>query len=372
MEKPEPSSLYRDYVRDSSNHMPVEKCNAYGLAHAQGIYEGQRSVCEDKRVVNLTRSGYIGSQRYGTILWSGDTYASWDTLKKQIVAGLNFCASGLPYWTLDIGAFFVKQGKPWFWSGAYANGADDMGYRELYTRWFQYGAFLPVFRAHGTDVRREVWAFGEPGEMFYDALVSAIDLRYRLMPYIYALAGSCWHEDDTMMRMLAFDFPHDTHAVTIKDQYMFGKNIMVCPVTKPMYYEVNSEPLECVEYTRQVYLPSGTKWYDFWTNQIYDGGTIIRAAADISKIPLFVREGSIIPMMESGESEPTLRIYPGKDSEFMFYEDNGDGYDYEEGGYSVTGIRWDDAAKAVSYHTVHSPKEGKRHIPEFKVDIQIT
>ena len=362
IEKPEPSALYHDYVKDSSNHMPVEKCNSYGLVHAQSMYEGQRADCTKKRVINLTRSGYTGSQRYGTILWSGDTYASWDTLKKQIAAGLNFCASGLPYWTLDIGAFFIKRGTNWFWCGEYEGGNDDLGYRELYTRWFQYGAFLPIFRAHGTDIRREVWAFGEPGEIFYDALVSAINLRYQLMPYIYSLAGNCWLNDDTMMRMLAFDFPHDTKAADVKDQYMFGRNIMVCPVTEPMYYEAESKPIASSIYSRKVYLPSGTGWYDFWTNQRYEGGSIIETAADINKIPLFVPEGSIIPM-DGGE----LRVYPGKNGEFMLYEDEGDGYGYEKGAYSLTRIIWRDDIKEVAYNTVHSFNEQAGEIPNFNV-----
>ena len=365
VEKPEPSSLYSDYVRDSSNHMPVEKCNAYGLVHAEGIYEGQRGLRDDKRVINLTRSGYTGSQRYGTILWSGDTSASWDTFKNQIVAGLNFCASGMPYWTLDIGAFFVKQGTPWFWAGEYQDGTDDLGYRELYTRWFQYGAFLPIFRAHGTDVRREVWAFGEPGEVFYDTLVATIDLRYRLMPYIYSLAGSCWYNDDTIMRMLAFDFPADRKAVEIKDQYMFGKSIMVCPVTEPMYYSAGSKPVECAEYTRTVYLPEGTNWYDFWTGCLYEGGQTIKACADITKIPLYVREGSIIPITDDGQ--PTLRIYPGKDAEFLYYEDTGDGYGYEKGNYSLTRINWHENTKQVSYSAIHSPEGEESKVPEFNV-----
>lgn len=365
-EKPEPSALYYEYVKETSNSIPVEKCNAYGLVHAQGVYEGQRSTGSEKRVVNLTRSGYTGSQRYGTILWSGDTSASWDTLKKQIAAGLNFCASGLPYWTLDIGGFFVKQGKPWYWSGEYEAGNSDLGYRELYTRWFQFGAFLPIFRTHGTDVRREVWAFGEEGEMFYDALVGAIRLRYRLMPYIYSLAGSCWHEDGTMMRMLAFDFPNDPKALAIKDQFMFGQSIMVCPVTQPMYYTAGSKPVTCADYTRPVYLPSGTRWIDFWTNQVYEGGNEIHAAADISKIPLFIREGSILPTVkpitfsdETRDQEIELNIYPGRDCSLMFYSDDGDGYGYENGEYSLAQIQWNDSTREITYKSIHGTEKNR-------------
>ena len=360
-EKPEPSALYFDYVRDSSNHMPVEKCNTFGLVHAQGIYEGQREVCDKKRVVNLTRSGYAGSQRYGTILWSGDISASWETLKKQIVAGLNFTASGLPYWTLDIGAFFVKQGRNWFWNGSYQNGTEDLGYKELYTRWFWYGAFLPIFRAHGTDIRREVWAFGEPGDMFYDSLVAAIELRYKLMPYIYSYAGQCWHSDYTIMRMLAFDFPHDEIAVGIKDQYMFGSQIMVCPVTEPMYYNEGSSPIEGAKYTKTVYLPKGSQWYDFKTNKVHEGGTYVEANADITGIPLFVKAGSIIPM---DEGEPTLYVYPGLDGKFMYYSDAGDGYGYENGEYSLTKIKWSEKDREVTFKALHGEV-----VDKFKVVI---
>ena len=362
--KPETIKMYNQFFQESSNFIPAEYCNAYGLVHAQGIYEGQRAVTEDKRVINLTRSGYTGQQKYGTVLWSGDTSASWDTLKKQIVAGLNFCASGLPYWTLDIGGFFVKQGTPWYWSGEYDEGTDDLGYRELYTRWFQYGAFLPIFRAHGTDIRREIWAFGEPGGMFYDALVKAIQLRYKLIPYIYSLAADVWYNDGTIMRMLAFDFPADKKALEVKDQYMFGKSLMVCPVTAPMYYTSGSKPVENASLSRTVYLPEGTKWYDFWTNKLYDGGQYIKAAADISGIPLFVREGSIIPMAkpmnyvdEDPDGKIELKIYPGRSCEFMFYDDDGDGYAYEKGEYSLIRVVWHDDAGKLTYETISSGKK---------------
>ena len=207
--KPEAGQMYYDFVKEAGNFMPIRLANAYGLYHAKAIYEGQRDCTEDKRVINLIRSAYAGSQKYGTISWSGDIYADWDTLKKQIVAGLNFCASGMPYWTLDIGAFFVKKGEEWFWNGHYENGNADPGYRELYVRWLQYGVFLPIFRSHGTDCRREPWNSGDKGDPFYDAILSAIRLRYHLLPYIYSLAGNVWRKNGTIMRLLAFDFPED-------------------------------------------------------------------------------------------------------------------------------------------------------------------
>jgi len=360
MEKPEPSAMFCEFIQESSKFIPVEKCNSYGLVHAQGIYEGQRNTSHHKRVLNLTRSGYTGQQRYGTVLWSGDTCASWQTLQKQIVAGLNFCASGIPYWTLDIGAFFVKKGLQWFWDGEYENGCDDLGYRELYTRWYQYGAFLPIFRSHGTDTRRELWNYGQPGDMFYDALLRANQLRYQLMPYIYSISGSVWRNDETMMRMLAFDFKYDNRAINITDQFLFGTSLMVCPVTNPMYFESGSVAIKDSPKTRSVYLPDGVRWYDFWTNQVHEGGRTITVNADIDMIPLFVREGGIIPMSQTMcyvdeviDAPLEVRVYPGIDSCFDLYEDDGDGYQYENGAYSITKMVWNDKERKL---TIHGPE----------------
>lgn len=346
-QKPEPSKMYHEFFETSSKYIPALYSNSYGLMHAITMYEGQREITDKKRVVNLTRNGYIGQQRYGTILWSGDISASWDTLKKQIAAGLNLTVCGLPYWTLDIGGFFVKKGIQWFWNGEYEEGYEDFGYRELFTRWFQLGCFLPIFRSHGTDIRRELWNFGEKGTMFYDTLIKYNQLRYKLMPYIYSMAGKVWKEDYTMLRMLAFDFPNDKKARETADQYMFGDSIMVCPVTKPMYYEVGSKPIEGVEKSIEVYLPSGIGWYDFWTGDFYQGGQTIIADASIDKIPLFVKEGSMIPTTEVVEyvnqninAPLDIHIYTGKDIEFELYEDEGNGYAYEDGAYAVTKMFW--------------------------------
>lgn len=349
-EKPIPEKMYEEFLEQTQKLMPSDLGNAYGLFHAQGIYEGQRAAEPNKRVVNLIRSGYIGSQKYGTIFWSGDTYASWDNLRKQIAAGLNFCASGLPYWTFDIGGFFVKSGQPWFWAGEYDEGNDDLGYRELFTRWFQMGALLPIFRNHGTDVRRELWEFGESGDMFYDALIAANRLRYRLLPYIYSCAGKAWKEDATIMRLLAFDFMDDAEALLIEDQYLLGPSLMVCPVTYPMYYEKNSKILEGVPKVREVYFPAGSEWYDFWTGEKYEGGQTVSVCADIRRIPLFVKAGSIIPMagreIEYTDALPDagihIHVYPGKDTEYELYEDSGDGYEYEQGCFSIRKIRWNE------------------------------
>ena len=358
IDEPVAPYMYQNFLRDASQFMPRDLANAYGLAHSRTVYEGQRSVTDKYRVCNLTRSTFTGGQRYGAILWSGDISARWEILKKQIPAGLNFCVSGLPYWTLDIGAFFVRRGPNWFWNGDYDKTTEDLGYRELFTRWFQLGAFLPVFRCHGTEARREPWNYGSDGDMFYDSIKSAINLRYSLIPYIYSSAADVYFNDGTILRMLAFDFRNDSVACEIKDQFMFGKSIMVCPVTEPMYYGINSVRIEGSDYKRDVYLPEGTDWYDFYTKEKYSGGQWISVKADISTIPLFVRAGSIIPGTEpvrhtaqSSQAEIKYNIFPGKDADFTLYDDDGDGYGYEKGEYRITKLHWNDSAKKLEINS---------------------
>ncbi len=374
--RPEPDQNFYRFHETAKNYIAEENTNAFPLVHSMAVYEGQRSVTDRKRVVNLTRSGYTGQQKYGTIVWSGDTSAKWATLKKQIPAGLNFCAAGMPYWTMDIGAFFVKRGNFWFWDGEYEDGCEDMGYRELYTRWFQYGAFLPVFRSHGTDTRREVWRFGEKGDMFYDALVKFIELRYRLLPYIYSMAGMVTLRNYTMLRMLAFDFAQDPKVLDVKDQFLFGSAIMVCPVTRPMYYVHNSVPLENVDKTREVYLPAGAAWYDFWTGRKLDGGRVVTAEAPIDTMPLYVRAGSILPTAEvaqhsgaSSNSELRLLVYPGADGAFTIYQDENDNYNYEKGEYALIELNWDDASSALTIGKRKGAYAGMPETIRFTVEV---
>ncbi|RKP49943.1 DUF5110 domain-containing protein [Cohnella endophytica] len=346
--KPEPEERVSINVNEFKNYLDPEVINAYSLLHSRGIYEGQRETDDTKRVVNLTRSAYAGQQRYGAITWSGDTAATWTTLRNQIPAGLNFCATGVPYWTMDIGAFFVgKKPEMWFWNGDYDKGYEDDGYKELYVRWFQLGAFLPMFRSHGTDTPREVWRFGEPGSVFYDTLAKFLKLRYRLLPYLYALTGAVTQDHYTMLRALAFDFREDPAVRDIGDQYMFGPAFLVNPVTKPMYYESGSRKLEGVPSTRRVYLPSGSGWYDFWTGARLEGGMVIEAEAPLDILPLFVRAGSIVPMSpvvqstdELGSQPYEIRIYPGRDGKFKLYEDEGDNYNYEKGEFASIEMEW--------------------------------
>jgi len=356
--KPEPEERLVINTGEAKKYLDPEYINAYSLLHSEGIYEGQRRTRSDKRVVNLTRSSYAGQHRYATITWSGDIAASWDTLRKQIPAGLNFTVTGEPYWTVDIGAFFVaKRDFAWFWNGNYNDGCNDPGYRELFVRWLQYGAFLPIFRAHGTDTPREPWRFGEEGTIFYDALVKFIKLRYRLLPYIYSLAGMVTHDNYTMMRALAFDFLHDEKTYDIKDQYMFGPAFMVNPVTEPMYYESGYRELTDSKKSRRVYLPAGCSWYDFWTNKLFEGGQLIEADAPLDIMPLFVRSGSILPLGphvehtgEKTDAPLELRIYRGASGSFTLYEDEGDGYNYEKGACSKIRFDWDDVCGTLTIH----------------------
>lgn len=301
--KPE-TDRYKVVTDLSKKSVDPERLNSYGLYHAKGIHENWKETYPERDVVNLTRSGYSGCQSMGTILWSGDITATWDTLRKQIVEGMKIALTGMPYWTLDIGGFFVVKDKYenrgcndtahmplWFWQGDYNDGVDDMAYRELYVRWLQFGAFLPIFRSHGTDTPREPWHFGEEGDLFYDTIVEFIRLRYKLMPYIYSLAEAAHNEGKIIMRSLVMDFCDDPVARGITDEYMFGDAILVAPVYTPMYYEVGSRPIENSSKTRKVYLPKGCGWYDFYTKEYYEGGEFIEADAALPKMPLFIREG---------------------------------------------------------------------------------
>ena len=374
--KPEPHNRLAINTEASKKYLDPGLINAYSLLHSQGIYEGQRSATNDKRVVNLTRSSYAGQHRYGTITWSGDICATWQTLRRSIPEGVNFCVTGEPYWTVDIGAFFIKNDPTlWFWRGDYDagcrgltemtamepdpkdTGSTDLGYHELYTRWLQYGTFLPVFRSHGTDAAREIWRFGEPGNQFYDTIAKYIRLRYQLIPYIYSMAAQVTMNSHTPMRAVALDYPDDPATYDLSDQYLFGPAFMVCPVTEPMYYKRNSKPIRKAKKVRPVYLPKGSTWYDFWTDKAYPGGKKIKADAPLETMPVFVKAGSIVPLspaMQYVDQVPNapyeIRIYRGADGEFSLYEDAGDNYDYERGQYAIVKLSWNDAQNELIIH----------------------
>ncbi len=300
--------------------------NAYPLEHTRAIYEGQRKETPNKRVLLLTRSAYAGQQRNAAVTWSGDIRSAWDVFQKQIPAGLNFCASGVPYWNTDVGGFF-------------GNNPDDPKFVERFTRWFQFGAFCPMFRVHGTDKPKEVWRFDEPTQKI---LTDFINLRYHLLPYIYSVSWMVTDQGYTMMRPLVMDFQNDPEAQKAGDQFMFGPALLVNPVTQ-----------EGAQ-TRRVYLPTGTKWTDFWTGKVYDGGQTIDGAAPIEAMPLFVKAGSILPygpaiQYATEKSDPIeLRIYRGADGNFTLYEDENDNYNYEKGAYTTIPFHWNEKAQTLT------------------------
>lgn len=336
--------------------MDSSRINVYSMLHAKGVYEHQRKETDEKRVVNLTRSSYAGQQRYSGIVWSGDIGSSFHELRRQIAEGLSYCASGLPYWTLDIGGFFPFHSSPKQMIHVPYHSNTEPGYRELYTRWIQFGCFLPVMRSHGTGFGREIWQFGEEGEPFYDSIRKFINLRYHLLPYVYSTAWQVTKNAQTFIRLLAFDFADDPEALAQgADSFLFGPSFLVSPVTTPMYYEGTDTPLCDVPKTKSVYLPAGNAWYDFWTEEKYDGGRYVTAETPIDSMPLFVRAGSVIPTApdmqytEQIKQAPyTIMVYPGADGRFTLYEDEGDGYDYENGAYAETDLVWNDAARTLT------------------------
>lgn len=368
--KREPWERFLLVGEEHKKYLDPAKANIYSLYHAKGMFENQRISAPEKRMLNLTRSGYISGQQYGAMLWSGDTKATWKTLRQQITEGLNMGLSGYPYWTLDIGAFFTVNDKwqnrgcgcnndpspKWFWKGDYNEGVHDAGYRELYVRWLEYGTFLPMFRSHGTDTPREIWNFGSPGAAEYDAIKKFIDLRYLLMPYIYSMALSVRFDNYTMLRSLLFDFMDDPASRRIHDEFMFGPSLLICPVTEPMYYLPESKKIDMDDEKRgrTCYLPSGCDWIDYFNGDIHTGGQEVFIKTPLDKIPVFVRRGSVIPMQEglqhvSGRKldDMLISVYPGEDSVYTLYEDEGDGYGYEDNEYSLIRFIWKDAGDGL-------------------------
>jgi alpha-D-xyloside xylohydrolase len=336
--------------------------NAYPLMTVGGVSMHQRNTSSAKRVFILTRSAFAGQQRYGANTWSGDLTSTWTALKNQISAGLNFSLTGIPYWNSDIGGFFLTR---------FHKKLDDPEYRELYARWIQFGAFCPMMRSHGTDAPREIYQFGKKGDRVYDAIEKYIDLRYRLLPYIYTTSWDVTAKQSSMMRALMMDFPHDKNALDINDQYMFGKSILVAPVTEDMYTKPASdnkdsltEDFSAVK-TRKTYLPAGTDWYDFWTGEILKGGQYTDKKTPLDIIPLYIKAGSIIPWgpavqyaSEKKWDSLELRVYPGQDGDFVLYEDEGDNYNYEKGKYSEIPFHWNDKKHELTIGNRHGNYDG--------------
>lgn len=319
--------------------------NAYPLMAVGGVYDSQREVTSDKRVFILTRSAFAGQQRYGANTWSGDVTASWDALKNQITAGLNFSMTGIPYWNSDIGGFFLSR---------FRNKLNDPDYRELYARWIQFGAFCPMMRSHGADAPREIYQFGQKGDVIYDAIAKYINLRYALLPYIYSTSWDVTANQASMMRALVMDFASDPKALDINDEYLFGDSILVCPVTEGMYTSNRQADFSTIK-SRDLYLPAGTAWFDFWTGEKLAGGQTVSRAAPIDIMPLYVKAGTILPIgpkVQYAEEKKwdnlEIRIYPGADGEFTLYEDEFDNYNYENGAYATIDFDWDEASRTLT------------------------
>ena len=344
--------------------------NAFPLMTVGGVAEHQRATSSDKRVFILTSSAFAGQQRYGANTWSGDVNSSWQSLRNQIPAGLNFSMSAIPYWNTDIGGFFASA-----YNRGWSEGAKNPAFQELYVRWLQFGAFTPMMRSHGTDIPREIYNFGKKGETIYDAIAKSIDLRYSLLPYIYSAAWDITNSQSTMMRALIMDFS-DKNVVNINNEYMFGKSILVAPIVNAQYtpetiLRANAETgwdkkdasdnakNQAVSFAQpkstKVYLPEGTSWYDFWTNEKIIGGKEIVKATTIDEIPLYIKAGSIIPFgpqvqyaTEKKWDNLEIRVYPGANGEFSLYEDENDNYNYEKGAYSTITFSWNDASKSLT------------------------
>lgn len=343
--------------------------NAYALMNAEAIYNGQRSVDPDRRVFLLTRSGFAGLQRYSTATWSGDIGTRWEDMKAQITAGLNFAVSGIPYWTMDIGGFCVENryvaGQLEFDKTGREN-ADNKEWRELNTRWFQFGAFCPLYRAHGQFPLREPWNIAPENHPAYLSILYYSKLRYHLMPYIYSLAGMTYFDDYTIMRPLAMDFTADKNVYDIGDQYMFGPSVLVSPV-----YRYGDR-------SREMYFPAGCGWYDWYTGKHVEGGQWLQVDAPYERIPLFIPEGAILPLgpeMQYSDEKPAevinLYVYTGKDGRFTLYEDDGVSYRYEKGQYARIPFVYNEAQRTLTIGERQGEFEGmlkQRTFNVIKVD----
>lgn len=324
--------------------------NVYPLFHTAAVYEGfRRDFGDSRRVMILARAAYLGAQRNGTVFWSSDIVSTWDMLKRSVPAGLNFTATGLPYWDTDIAGFFSPsvpadyhaEHKPLIdGSDVRATIGNYEDYPELFVRWFEWGAFQPVMRTHGERNHNEVWSYGKQAEPI---LAKYLKLRYQLLPYTYSVAYRSYQTGAPYMRALFMDFPSDPKAADFPDEYMYGPAFLVAPV------------VDQGATSRTVYLPAGCDWYNYWTNERLHGGQTIEADAPIDTLPLFVRAGSIVPVgseigsTEQAQTIASVRIYPGADASFTLFQDDGTTYGYEKGAGSVTKLTWDDKTRRLNH-----------------------
>lgn len=366
--------------------------NLFPFMTVGGVDTHQRAEDRDKRVFILTRSFFAGQQRYGANTWSGDVGSSWDSFRKQVPLCLNHTLTGNPNVNTDIGGFFAgSYNRHWGDNSAVSNPQ----FQELYVRWMQFGLFNPMMRSHGTEVYRELYYYGKEGEPVYDALLGAVKMRYRLLPYIYSTSRRVSEDDDSFMRALFMDFPEDRNTWNNSKGFMFGRSLLVCPVTDPLYTpekivktdpksgwdnngESNTGGWEKVDWTKEktyeVYLPAGADWYDYHTNTLYKGGQSITAAAPISFSPLYVKAGTILPLaedMQYSSEKPwdllTLNIYPGKNAEFILYEDEGDNYNYLDGKYSEIPMKWNDKSRTLTVESRKGSFDGMPSTRKFMV-----
>lgn len=330
--------------------------NAFPLVHNKSIYEHQRKMKGNvKRSFQMTRSGAFGIQHYGTLSWSGDVMASWSEMKKQVPSGLNFSLCGIPFWNTDLGGFF-------YWE--YEQSPKNPAVQELQTRWMQWGTFMPLMRNHcSSPMVSELYEFGKQGDWAYDAIVRAIKLRYSLLPYVYSTMGDCVQHSGSMMRALVMDYTADKKASRLNDEYLFGRSILVKPVTDPLYTWKDKHRKGHTIYPDvkraaapvDVYLPKGNKWFDFWDNTLYDGGETIQRLCPIDIMPVFIKAGSILPFgpdVQYSNEKPwddlEIRVYPGANAEFTLYEDEGDNYNYEKGKFTEIRFTWDESARQLN------------------------
>jgi alpha-D-xyloside xylohydrolase len=362
-----PQSL-KDTMNPTFLGTGARMANAFALANSRAVYEGQRATEPDQRVFILTRSAFTGTQRYASATWSGDVSADWDSLRKQIPAGLNMSLSGIPWWTTDIGGFTVR--RKWATPNPKPEHVEE--WRELNTRWFQFGTFSGLLRSHGQFPLREMWSFGgDEKHRAYTTMLAFDRLRYRLLPYLYSVNGDVTRRHAAVMRPLVMDFREDPEALRVADQFLFGPSLLVSPVTKPGVS------------TRSVYLPrrhhddaggAGAGWYDFWTGRQLEGGQRLDAAAPYESIPLYVKGGSILPMgpeiqytAEKPDGPVTLWVYTGADASFELYEDDGVTYGYEKGAFSTIPISWDEKAATLTIGARTGSYPGMPAAREFRV-----
>ena len=362
-----------DYMTYDGSWRSVK--NAFPLMTNKGIYENLRKQKKNqKRAFQMTRSSSFGIQRYGTFSWSGDIRSNWETMKNQIPSGLNYVICGIPFWNTDLGGFF---------GGDLRNNPRNPYAQELQCRWMQWGCFMPLMRNHRSGpMLNELYHYGKPGEWAFDVQKHYVELRYRLLPYIYSAMGDVVQRSGSMMRPLVFDYASDKKAISLTDEYLFGHSLLVKPVTDPLYtYKMERNfgyaiypQIEKAAAPVDVYLPAGARWYDFWTNEVYEGGRSIKRLAPINIIPVYVKAGSIIPFgpavqytAEKPWDNLEIRVYPGADADFILYEDEGDGYNYEKGAFSEICFHWDDASRTLTLSDRKGKFEGMLAKRSFRI-----